>query len=198
MRKRQAGPCPVPALLLFFTLTCVFWIAGCTENGGEGEEGDSIAAVVSLLEEMPHWALLSPDQRHTKKWREIELTVRTIAEYDLDVIRAAMATFSVESRYGEGKLYVINKYLFDLPETVRRDSPHFPYIAGEWSGLPITGDSFNPRPSDEVSARWPWRQEEDGTWRLTGTFAGYFGAPYDALAAFDYYRENFGRREAKK
>ena len=95
----------------------------------------------------------------------------------------------------DGKLLIVNRFCFDLPATVRRDSPHFHFFGGAWLGLPISGDPYEPKASDEMDMRWPWSVDKNGQWQLTGKFAGFKGPSYQPLEAFDYYREHFGQRK---
>lgn len=162
-----------------------------------------VASIIDALEKMPDWTVIPLTADRGKERERIEEAIATLATYRLDEIRQAIEKYSAEHittpgrrlMEAQGKLLILNKSLFCLPERVRRDSPHFRYFGGGWLGLPVSGDPEVPRPSDEMDIRWPWSVEESGAWRLTGRYAGFNGVPYDALAAFDYYREVFGRRQ---
>ncbi|MEI7836657.1 MAG: hypothetical protein WCK05_09630 [Planctomycetota bacterium] len=130
--------------------------------------------------------------------------MRQIGAYDLDVIREAMEVYlTTEFKAGFdqgmqslGKLTLLNTYLFALPPLVRRDSPHFGAGFGGWGpDRQMTGEPFNPQPSDARNFRWPWSVDEQGRWRLTGRRGYSTGPAYDALGTFDYYRKNFGKRD---
>jgi len=170
-------------------------------------DGDSVKAIVALLEEMPGWKSLSGKPECHVERSKIEATVRQVAAYDLDEIRAAIECYDRESweanngvisSAAQGKLYLLTNYLFDLPETVRRDSPHFRVFGGGWIGLPISGDQFNPKESDLMSIRWPWSVDANGNWKLTGEFGGFLGPPFQPLTAFDYWRKAFGKRRTEQ
>jgi len=173
----------------------VMWCRG-TEAGGPQQagagDGDSVERVVSLLKEMPSsW----PDS-------EFEAAARQIAAYPSDAIRAGMDRYLKWSRTTLGpdvyfagqKLYALNKYLFDLPETVRLDSPMVKFDYLNWFTGHISGDGR--KDSDLVWIRWPWAEQEDGTWRLLPGPGSSSGPPYSwPLEAFDYYRRTLPRRD---
>ena len=57
-------------------------------------------------------------------------------------------------------LFFLNKYLFDIPEHVGRDSPRFAVIDTGWSDMPAVNDSNATKPSDKALARWPWSADK--------------------------------------
>jgi len=145
-----------------------------------------------MLQKMPDWTAFSLNQAYPQERAAIEQTAQRIAQYDLNTIRAAIAAYLANdgqvlgTAAARGKVLIINKYLFDLPATAPASSSHARTFGGGWWGQPVFDDA--------VCLRWPWSVDDDGTWHLTGTFGGFTGPPYDALQAFDYYREQFGRR----
>jgi hypothetical protein len=148
---------------------------------------------------MPKWPSALVESNDQDR-RAIEEIARAISSYNLDTIRAAMQRYHDESwDKGHGieadaRLFVLNHYLFNMPATIRRDSPHFPMIFAPYA--PISGEIGNPKSSDELDARWPWSVDKKGDWRLTGTDRGFIGLPTDPLRAFDYYRSHFGSRNS--
>jgi hypothetical protein len=144
---------------------------------------------------MPDWTLFSLNKENSQERQQIKDAARRISTYDLDLIRLAFERRMKNNPLEFGKLFVLNKYLFNLPDAIRRDSPHFQFFGGGWVGMPMTGDPNKRNDSDELSLRWPWSVDDDGKWQLTGKFGGFNGPPYDALAAFDYYGKQFGKRE---
>ncbi len=162
----------------------------------QAEDDRPVEEVLALIDEMPDWASTASGDEDVVE--RIDSAARRIAAYPTATIRAAFVQcredVGGQSAY-ERKLYVLNQFLFDLPRTVRRDSPHFSATGGPWLGAPVSGAERDPQPSDEADMRWPWAADAEGVWRLTGRFFGYFGASYNYLRAFDYYSANFGRRE---
>jgi len=136
---------------------------------------------------------------------EIERRMALIAAYDLDSIRHAMAYYYDHSTSSTGQvssraectLFLLDKYLFDLPNRIRRDAPGartFGYLDPE----PRGGEE----PAEALNLRWPWEVDTKGRYRLTGfhPLAGLTGSilvplkQYHPLEAFDYYRQHYGRR----
>lgn len=180
------------------------------ERRTETEATKDIAEIRRLLEAMPDWPpfVFIPNrasrEKEEKIVRSIEDTMRRIARYPSGSIRAAMKELHQKYTLGtrgtrgldvDAKLFLLNKYLFDLPETVRRDSRHFAYFLTGWAGMPMTGDPNTPKDSDKAFVRWPWRAGRDGQWHLTGRTTIYMGPPYRPLRMFDYFRREFGRRK---
>jgi hypothetical protein len=92
-------------------------------------------------------------------------------------------------------LLILNRYLFDLPESLERESRHFQHFLSGWGGLPVTLEAGHPRRhSDRIFLRWPWEVGHDGVWHLTGEFSGYLGPPYSPFREFDYAAAHFGKR----
>ena len=161
--------------------------------------------IVRELEAMPQWDRFSADHQHLNERREIERAVGAIAAYHLNTIRAAIeyylqACWAADYYCGaQHKVMILNNYLFDLPESVRRGSAHFDpllRVGGGWRLIPDDPQwSPDKGPLDGVMICWPWSVDDQGMWRLTGTFSGYNGSEYPASEAFDYYREHFGRRK---
>jgi hypothetical protein len=176
-----------------FLLALLFLVTSCNRNDSIPKAAstmpitEDVQIVVKILEQMPDWTTFSLNKTHARERAAIEEGVRRVANYDLDTIRTAMAIYDTADAPGAmGKLFVLNRYLFNLPEEVPTRSPHSQAFGGGWLGQPAKEDA--------VSLRWPWSIDAEGTWRLTGQFGGFMGPPYDALGAFDYYRKHFGKR----
>lgn len=152
--------------------------------------------VLAQLRIGPAWSELPYYNDWRRDWRRDSRTrimakLEGMRQCDLDVIRDAIEKYvSGPKRWVDcqridtmSHLYVLNKYLFQVPETVPAGSvPLF----GRWLGLPADLQKTN--------LLWPLSHQADGTLVLTGRFGGYVGADYKAMQAFDYYREKFGRR----
>ena len=174
------------------------------------KRAQEVGEIIALLEKMPGWPALPAIgnfHRNGLAWEKavtLEKTVRKIAQYDLDSVREAIKQYRdlirAEHRPGgDDNLFILNRYLFDLPQAVRRDSKHFRHFLIGWRGMPRTGDPKTPKPSDEFSVRWPWKEGKDGRWHfeLKRMLLIYMGPPYRPLERFDYFRKHFGPREIK-
>jgi len=159
---------------------------------------------------MPDWAGSRQGVECPEERAQVRRLAEQIATYPLDTIRRGMEIYHGEqsdqviavdgklpvvgSLRVDGTLLIVNRFVFVVPPTVRRDSPHFRTFGGQWVGMPITGDPRHPADSDEMDMRWPWSVDKAGQWTLTGTLEGFVGAPYDPFEAFDYFRTHFQPR----
>ena len=182
------------------------YAAGVTDGDGfpirPPKMGEEEGRIVRLLIAMPSWDSVGYGQAEAEAITKIEQAVREIASYDIDTIRRGLAYYCLVGYIRERnaihdrecKTFVLNKFLFDLPARVRRDSPHYETFGGVF-GEPVSGESGNPKPSDEVSLRWPWSEGQTGTWHLGTYRGGGTGEQYQPMIAFDYYRKHFGKRD---
>jgi len=182
-------------------------LSGCGDGEVRIDGADSVAA---LLRAMPDWASFRAGVERPEEQAEVNRLAEQIATYPLDTIRRGMEIYYVEkpdqmikaegrlpvvgALRVDGTLLIVNRFLFAVPPTVRRDSPHFRTFGGVWLGMPITGDPHHPADSDEMDMRWPWSVDEAGQWTLTGTLEGFVGPPYNPFEAFDYCRTHFQPR----
>jgi len=139
--------------------------------------------VISKLQEMPVWTNIS-----TEEMINLNKTLDILSEidrYPLDVIRKAISIFykSTASLEDMGRLLLVNKFLFDLPEWIPINSYR---RFGGWLGVP--------EEQCRINLLWPFSRGEDGSLVLTKRFTGYMGEAYLALEAFDYYLKSYGRR----
>jgi len=197
----------------------VFWIVafsphlgslgGCSDDASrvpstapttESDEHE-VAQIVALLRSMPDWTGLPLFEERQEERNQIEAIMYKMGRYDLDTIRAAVEKYDRESNAtgaariaAEGRLFVLNRFLFNLPRTVRLDSPHSRNFGGCWFGELVVAKPGSPEASDQLVLRWPWSEDQAGNWRLTGRCMGFSGPPYQPLEAFDYYRKEFGKR----
>jgi len=166
----------------------------------------NVAAIVQLITQMPRWPINKggdPNVEQSPKSR-IEYSVFSISRYDLGDIRDALQMYIALSESPDNdildkqhKIFIVNRYIFDVPEIVRRDSPHWAFVFTGDDGMPRTMRVRNePQPDDTINALWPWSKDASGRLHLTGVGRGYTGAvtPSLRLKEFDYYRKTFGRR----
>jgi hypothetical protein len=131
----------------------------------------------------------------------IDETVLKLSRYKTNEILSAVKILDqdVSSNYEtQEKLFVLYRYLFELPAVVRRDSPHFKLLAAGGPGAnPLLRSGSSPRPDDELDALWPWKVDKSGRMRSEPLRAGKirFGPPYRALATFEHCSREFMRRD---
>jgi hypothetical protein len=157
-----------------------------------------IKPIVDLLVAMPAWAQVGVDEAPAER-AQIERVCERIAAYGTADIREAIVAFSgvvVQNTPGEpvdswSKVFVVNKYLFDLPPTVPTQSSSASSFGGTWVGCA----AFD---KPDANILCPWSVDATRHLRLTGKFFAYTGPPFNGLAMFDYYNRTFGRREFPK
>ena len=158
---------------------------------------DRAKEMIDLVKKMPEWPF-SPgipdaeDQaRAEAEAREVENVAATIAQHELDDIRAAMKQLALRHDAKiDAKLFILNQYLFDIPEKVKYGSIEDRLTRHSYFGLP---------PSVMTSKIWPW-ELENGQVRFGTKGLGYMymGPPYEAVETFDQFRKHFGRRSIKR
>jgi len=213
LKKSWRFWCSALSIAIFMGALC------CAISGNRPDSSMSqVGLIQAEIEAMPDWLSL-PDscrsggimrwflaRREMRQQRTIEQSIESIAGHSLDNIRAAMERYRTTSRDSElmvdARLMLLTKYLFSLPENVRRDSPLFQYVTSGWYSQPGSNDGWNPRDSDEISALWPWSKDTKGELHLSGRVTDgwigiYAGPRIDVLRRFDYLRQTLGRRRAE-
>jgi hypothetical protein len=149
------------------------------------EQVEQVPQVLRQLRGMPAWSALGPSQ--VEERAHVVCVVERLARYDLAVLRDAVVQYSGEMFASEGsmfweiedRLYTLNKYMFDLPEWAPIGTVQ------DFGGYPR-----QPYRSGMENTMWPLSCGPDGEVLLTGVSVGdYSGPVYDAVRAFDYYRE---------
>jgi hypothetical protein len=147
--------------------------------------------VLNVLKQLPAWTRLGADRRG--RYRVAELLMPLLRER-AENVRAAMKiyirdlskTSQLNDIDGMSRLFVLNRYYFDVPSTISLEKIR---SFGGWDCVPSDEKSLNPL--------WPWSIRR-GKKFLTGTFGGYFGPIYLALDEFDFFRKSFSRYDAPK
>jgi hypothetical protein len=149
----------------------------------------TINRVVRTLETCPAWTSASDDLSR----KRILVCLESISKNDLNVVRMAMEryirikmkrnSYDVDSM---SRLYLLNRYIFDVPEKAEFSRPTF----GGWMGVPHS--------SQEINLLWPLSFDRNGKLALTGRFAGYLGDDYLALEEFDHFQQTYGERRRKR
>jgi hypothetical protein len=150
---------------------------------------DTVAREIELC---PPWSELRQEDNATRQ--QILICLEKIANYDLEVIQLGMEKY-VSTRRSQkafdvsamSRLYVLNRYVFNVPAKASLDRPTF----GGWMGVPHDSQSIN--------LLWPLTVDENGKLTLTGKFGGYSGDDYLALQEFNYFKEKYSvRKNANK
>jgi hypothetical protein len=145
--------------------------------------------ILKSIHGTPPWSRIGPRQRRPRQ--DVETTMRRLARAGLGDLREAVAQYDEFAADREGlaamsRLFVLNRYVFRLPD--RLPLGELPFFGG-WDGVLADEETLAPL--------WPWTLR-DGQKRLTGTFRGYAGDRYLALAEFDYFTERFERYRPPK
>jgi hypothetical protein len=173
--------------------TSIFFMqsSALSQEGGlrPGDVSPSaIQEALTAISDCPAWSELQPGDAVTQ--RRIMACLTALRGYDLAVLGAAIGTYVTklkrEERYtvaAMSRLYVLNRYLFDVPERVPVGTRGF---AG-FKGVPSDAGGI-----DEL---WPFSRTPHGGLVLTGQFKGYNGEDYLAVEEFDYFRHQYGLRK---
>lgn len=148
----------------------------------------AIEDIANLLEASPAWSNILANDNQSQKI-VIEYLER-ISQYDLAIIRVAIEQYinhkMATKSYGVSsmsRLYVLNRYLFDLPTDYPFDRSTF----GGWIGVP--------EGNGRINLLWPFSYDSQGQLVLTGRFGGYNGHDYLATQEFDYFQQTFPTRK---
>ncbi len=146
----------------------------------------TVKSIYSALRRLPRWLTLEVEDGKAR--REAVLILYQIAQNDTASIREAADQYyreiptPTETNFVSlGQLYILNRYVFAVPEERPWDAMHF----GGWV-TPLS-------PAGNSSELWPF-ELRDGRLQLTGGFIAYGGRPYAPLGEFDYFNTTYGRR----
>lgn len=141
--------------------------------------------VVDVIAQLHDWERLGNDKYHPPMTpAELDRAVASVSTASIADIRSAVAILTQPNHLWpeiHGRVYVFMRALFPLETFVRlKDARCFggwvtPHPAG-------TGGSF--------FLSWPLQKMGGRTFRIE-PYLGFFGAPYDAAAEFDYFQTNW-------
>jgi hypothetical protein len=195
---------PISTLLAVCILAAFMSLPGCARHvntpdvSAQGssvmkqKEEDHVLNIVRQIREFPEWTRLGEVDTLVRK----DFLERTdaIAQEETAILRKAVEKFVSELRsehnYSVGqmsKLFVLNRYIFNVPERSDRGKARF---FGGWSGVPMS--------DRDVDLLWPLKISTTGELSLVGSFHGYFGESFQAVQEFDYFDRRFGRRTKKR
>lgn len=111
--------------------------------------------------------------------------------FPLAELRAGVEAFWLAQRNApddtaeHSKLYLALRLLFAVPETVDGAQAK---VFGGWNHPSITTRE------EPFQMLWPLGRDAAGQLEVQGHYRSYRGAPYNALAEFDYFASRFGLR----
>ena len=150
----------------------------------------TVNSVVKMIGACPAWSDLRASDILSRK--ASLACLERISHNDPDVIRKSMERYISNKRRRNAydvssmsRLYVLNRYVFNVPEKAKFDRPTF----GGWMGVPHN--------SEEINLLWPLSYDQEGKLALTGQFGGYLGDDYLAIQELDYFRSIYGARRNK-
>jgi hypothetical protein len=153
------------------------------------DDQDQETAVMKAIAECPSWPY-SDEEITPHLQQELRGCARRLSAYDLDLLRLA---FSQYADVDSDKLYVLARYLFDVPSGTHDDVPMFASFAGSRRGL--RGNLEPPAVSYQgYVPLWPLGFNMNGDLVLLEQQGLYSGPPYGPLEEFAYFRERFERR----
>lgn len=148
-----------------------------------------VQKIIEIIDSTPELMALENNDIESKE--KILRNLQLISEYDLSVVRSALEAYldiqeTRKDHSGMTTLFLLNKYLFDIPEWVAVDRREY----GGWSA-----------PYDEKTNRlnvlWPFTYDEQRHLKLTQRLHGYMGPAYNPLPDFDWYYLHFELRNKK-
>lgn len=177
---------------------CSVWIRGLAKRYRHNDipiktkcRESKVEEIYRIIATCPNWDKLGRDMKDSDRHIIME-NLRLLTKFRLDDIRSAYIQFLKADEDNMTQLYLINRYIFAVPEwgkSVTKD------------GRFIAGGGFVDRPT-----RGKWSQ---GGWLLTFPFTinslgdpvlsydfhGFMGPAVSVMSEFDYFRKHFGRRK---
>jgi hypothetical protein len=149
----------------------------------------NVDAMLNALTAAPAWTRMSDPDRAGDR-RRLSVALSFVAGHSLAQIRTVVQRYLKQSDFKSGfqdihavsKLYVLNRYIFAVPDTENPDGVRF---FGGFRGEPENAGSMN--------MCWPLAVSGNDI-SIVGICHGYNGDYYDALEEFDYFRARYGPR----
>lgn len=186
----------VIAIVIGFPIGPILRLSTAQELLSPSSHREEINRVIATIEWplRPVVAIREPEaeaEEFRQKIRQLQSLLKDLSAYETAEIRQAMLeAMSRSSNRGDSKYHLIIRYLFDIPESTRFDSPHARFLrSGMPQGVPCDRETF--------SSAWPWkvvdrRVEFDQDHEIVILIC--MGPRIDILEVFDYCQNNFGRR----
>jgi hypothetical protein len=151
--------------------------------GGTMRVATDADPLLDLIYKIPAWTL-GYDSDKTERLTDI---ARQLSKVSTAQLRSLLSLFvQKESSIDElSKVYLLLRVLYNLPE---KADPKTVKVFGGWV-LPSNNSLNVP-----YNLSWPIATTHNNLIIVSGTFYGYLGTPYVAVAEFDYFNQNFTKR----
>jgi hypothetical protein len=196
--KRRQKLMTLPALVLLLSVFIgAFWLTSYDDhlvaaisnlnNTLMYQREREIDEIVFTLEKSPLWTRL---EKNTDEEKSLLNALEKISQYKVEIIREAAIKYLKNNSKNlyevigvESRVFVLNRYLFKVPENAPFDNGTF----GGWGGVPVR--------NKEINWLWPLAYRPDGQLYIEGKYKGYSGHPYQAIEEFDYFYKTYGLRK---
>ena len=153
----------------------------------ENVKPKEIQTIVNLLSQCPEWNGQTVSNSQTNA--QVMEQLAKISKFNLIQIREAIEYYAEESKkfdfsYRErmGSVFLLNRYLFNIPPGLQKYKKYF------WG---VTGAPSN---DGEVDWLWPFTKDSKGALLLTGFPIFFRGTEYQALEEFDFFNKKYKAR----
>jgi hypothetical protein len=147
------------------------------------DKKERVNRIIDLVNRCPDWTTIGDDEQRR---HQLMTTLDDVSKNDIDDLRSVMAHYQrcpEDNEAAVSTLFLLNRYLFAVPEIAPISSPCF----GGWLGVP--------HDSTHVNLLWPFSFDTNGHLVLSASYRGYNGRPYRALDEFNYFQKAFGLRK---
>src|SRR5262245_35373907 len=135
---------------------------------------EEIEKVINIISSMPTWSSMNYDTSLRKQALDVMGQLDT---YNISTIREAVRQYMDSLSRGDlgdcmdgwGRIFLLNRYLFNAPS----HGKHHDRAFGGWAGVPST--------EKEKNWLWPLSIDDKGNIAITGFAGGYYGTQYYGL-----------------
>ena len=181
--------------LLSFICPLAIFLTACAGTYNQSQQASSgrTKRILEAIARCPPWTRVTEEDGDANAKQELFMCLDQLAREETPVLRQAfkryIKTRQAENNYSldeSSKLFVINRFLFNVPPSLGIEKAHF---CGGWIGRPSR--------NEQIDTLWPWKLGVSGKLELVGIYHGYIGEEYQALEEFDFFNKHFGRRHKK-
>jgi hypothetical protein len=144
--------------------------------------------IEQMLNEMPSWSEITGENKALSA--NLLPYLQNIAGHKTEHIQQAVTRYVEQSEASSSgyniaamsRLYVLNRFIFQVPEWIESGKPRF----AAFRGIPQKGNLIN--------ELWPFSFSASGELSITGIYGGYSGESFQALKEFISFNNLYGRR----